>query len=322
MPGVTRRQIEQAKEWDLLSYLQANEPQELKKCGSEYRTVSHDSLKISNGKWHWHSHGIGGRTALDYLVKVRGMDFVSAVETLCGERGAAAWKPQAAAAKEPQKHFLLPEANHYGTAVVSYLQERGIDAGIISRCIGEGILYESRRFCNCVFVGRDQAGKARYACLRGTRGPFRTDVEGSDKRFGFCLPAADTQSRSVAVAESPIDALSAATLLKLRGKDWTGNHYLSLGGTAPCALLHFLETHPAVSRVSLCLDNDRAGLAGMAKIREAVLADPALSGRITLIADNPPPASCGKDYNDFLRQKTASMRRENARESPQQGGER
>ena len=77
MPGVTKEQIARAKEWDLLSYLQTYEPQELQKCGGrEYRTMPHDSLKISNGKWNWHSRGIGGRTALDYLVKVRGMDFV------------------------------------------------------------------------------------------------------------------------------------------------------------------------------------------------------------------------------------------------------
>lgn len=33
MPGVTKEQIARAKEWDLLSYLQAFEPQELRKCG-------------------------------------------------------------------------------------------------------------------------------------------------------------------------------------------------------------------------------------------------------------------------------------------------
>ena len=52
MPGVTKEQIEKAKEWDLLSYLQAYEPHELKRSGpNEYCTRTHDSLKISNGKW-------------------------------------------------------------------------------------------------------------------------------------------------------------------------------------------------------------------------------------------------------------------------------
>ena len=83
MPGVTKEQIARAKEWDLLSYLRIHEPQELKRCGgNEYCTVSHDSLKISNGRWHWHSQGIGVRTALDYLIKVQGMEFVPAVEAL------------------------------------------------------------------------------------------------------------------------------------------------------------------------------------------------------------------------------------------------
>ena len=306
MPGVTKEQIERAKEWDLLSYLQTYEPHEVKRCGgSEYRTVTHDSLKISNGKWHWHSRGIGGRTALDYLIKVRGMGFVAAVETLCGERGAAAMEmPKPKPKEKPRKPFSLPEGNRCGRAMVSYLQGRGIDADIISQCIGKGILYESRDYHNCVFVGRDPAGKARYAFLRGTYGQFRNDVEGSDKQYGFFLPAADRESSFLAVAESPIDALSIATLLKRQGEDWQRNHYLSLGGTAPRALIRFLHDHPAVSCVSLCLDNDKAGLVGMERIRAAILKDPVLSGRIRMLADNPPPAA-SKDYNELLQRQAA-----------------
>ena len=58
MPGVSKEQIAQAKEIDLFSYLQTYEPQELVKSGpNEYRTATHDSLKISNGFWHWTSRG-------------------------------------------------------------------------------------------------------------------------------------------------------------------------------------------------------------------------------------------------------------------------
>ena len=65
--------IAEARKVDLLSYLQATDPHELVKCdGNEYCTRTHDSLKISNGKWFWWSRGIGGASALDYLVKVRG----------------------------------------------------------------------------------------------------------------------------------------------------------------------------------------------------------------------------------------------------------
>lgn len=37
-----------------------------------YTTRRHDSLKISNGKWMWWSQSIGGRSTLDYLIKIRG----------------------------------------------------------------------------------------------------------------------------------------------------------------------------------------------------------------------------------------------------------
>lgn len=328
MSGVTKEQIAKAKEWDLLSYLQIYEPQEVKKCGgSEYRTAMHDSLKISNGKWHWHSRGIGGKTALDYLIKVRGMEFVEAVGLLCGEGRAAdcgmasARRNEEGVKNRKEKLFRLPEKNRYGTAMVSYLQGRGIDAEVISRCIGAGILYESRPYHNCVFVGRDPEGEARYAFLRGTGGSFRMDVEGSDKRYGFCLQAGDKGSRSVAVAESPIDALSQATLLKMQGDDWTGNHYLSLGGTAPRALVQFLCDHPGVDRVSLCLDNDRAGKLGMGRIRDALLADAGISGRITEIRENPPPESYGKDYNELLKKKTPRCGEKNLRGGKRTGGQ-
>ena len=296
--GVSKEQITKAKEWDLLSYLQTHEPQELKRCGPhEYCTRTHDSLKISHGKWCWHSQGIGGRTALDYLIKVQGMDFVGAVEALCGYR---APPPQQRPAPKPPKPFKLPEASRFPSMMLAYLQGRGIHPELIQECIKAGTLYESRRYQNCVFVGRDTEGKARFACLRGTRDSFRMDVESSDKRYNFSLLAADPKCSRLAVAESPIDSLSLATLVKLSGGEWRDSHYISLGGTAPRAMLQFLHDHPHVTQVSLCLDNDKAGMVGMERLEQAIREDPELSRRVTLIYHNPPPAEHGKDYNEFL----------------------
>ena len=68
MSYVSPEAIRQAKQMDLLTYLQSYQPDELVKLsGGTYCTRQHDSLKISNGKWHWFSRGIGGTTALDYL---------------------------------------------------------------------------------------------------------------------------------------------------------------------------------------------------------------------------------------------------------------
>ena len=54
MPGVSKEQVTLARAIDLLSYLQAYEPGELKSDGpGRYTTVTHGSLVISNGKWNW-----------------------------------------------------------------------------------------------------------------------------------------------------------------------------------------------------------------------------------------------------------------------------
>lgn len=304
MSYVTDEQIAKAKEWNLLSYLQTYEPKELKRSGPhEFCTVTHDSLKISNGLWHWCSRGIGGKTALDYLIKVRGMDFVEAVLALCGAGPAPVFSQPVI---KPAKPFELPQACRYATHVVSYLQRRGIDPEIISRCIQAGALYESRKYHNCVFVGRDQAGTARFACMRGTFGDFKQDVEGSDKRFNFALPSADPRSRIVAVEESPIDAISRATLWKMQTREWDKVHYLSSSGTSPLALLQYLTDHPEIDCVSLGYDNDEAGMKGMEKI-QALIKESDAFNHCTVTID-PPPKEFGKDYNKMLTNTLAAVR--------------
>lgn len=97
------------------------------------------------------------------------MPFVEAVRTLCDGRAAPSLSQPVKNSPEPRP-FVLPEVSRCATAAVAYLQRRGIDWKIISRCIRAGIFYESSRYHNCVFVGRDRAGNARFASMRGTMG--------------------------------------------------------------------------------------------------------------------------------------------------------
>ena len=87
MPYIPPEVVEQARQIDLLTYLQSCEPQELVRIsGNNYTTRTHDSLKISNGKWMWWSRGFGGASALDYLTKVKGISFSEAMGILMGVR--------------------------------------------------------------------------------------------------------------------------------------------------------------------------------------------------------------------------------------------
>ena len=70
------------------------------------------------------------------------------------------------------------------------------------------------------------------------------------------------------------------------------------GGTGPRALIQFLHDNPHVTQVSLCLDNDKAGLEGMERLTQEIQNDAELSRRVKLVYPNPPKQ--GKDYNEFL----------------------
>jgi len=300
--GVSKEQIARAKEIDLLSYLQAFEPYELVRSGpNEYRTVSHHSLVISNGMWHWINGGVGGKTALDYLIHVRGLGFVEAVETLCDNSAVEIFPFQTVKKQTVSKEraFALPPPNINNDRVFAYLQSRGIDREIINACIRRGDLYESAKAHNCVFVGRDISSVPRFACMRGTFGNYKQDVTGSDKRYSFCFSSCAPFSRFVAVFESPIDALSMATLRKMSAKAWDRYHYLSLGGTSPLALTQFLKDHPETDHVYLLLDNDHAGCDGIGKIKAAIHDNAALDTQVMMITEEPPKS--GKDYNEYLQ---------------------
>ena len=305
MGNYTKEEIESAKEQDLLSFLLQHEPQELVYAGGNtYCTLEHDSLKISNGKWCWFSRGIGGRSALDYLIKVKGIPFTEAVGMILGR---AAEMPSVSyiqgdshQPKEEKKTLLLPEpVEGRPDRIIAYLTGRGIDRPLLESCINHRLLYESAEYHNAVFVGYDPAGKTRYAAIRGTVGSYKGETSGSNKRYAFSL-CPPRQPPTVHVFESAIDLLSYATLEHRAGRDWRGDALLSLAGVfqrkrekvLPVALKQFLEDRPSVKTVYLHLDNDAVGRSAAQGIIDALADSP------YQVIDEPP--THGKDVNDQL----------------------
>lgn len=197
MPYIPPEVIEQARQIDLLTYLQNCEPHELVRIsGNNYTTRTHDSLKISNGKWMWWSQRIGGYNALDYLVKVRGFSFVEAVETLMGKAAVMPTLTVRPKQEEKPKTLLLPEKSKTTDKIREYLFGRGIDAAITDECIKKGVIFESLPYHNIVFVGFDEKQKPKYAAFRATNSRrILGDCSGSDKHYSFRL--ADSASSEV-----------------------------------------------------------------------------------------------------------------------------
>jgi len=99
------KQVLEAKKMNLLTILKNFEPHELVRLDkNNYTTRTHDSLKISNGKWMWFSRGIGGTTALNYLIEVKGYSFIEVVETITGKQVVVVPKP----IKQDNKYYERP----------------------------------------------------------------------------------------------------------------------------------------------------------------------------------------------------------------------
>ena len=293
MPGgVSREQIDRAKQVDILDYILSHEPNNVRRIGNAHYLKDHDSLEISNGLWNWHSKGVGGRNVVDYLIKVRGFGFVEAVRHLTGDNSQYKYVTLKTVQPKARKPFKLPEHSADNERVIAYLQGRGIAKPLVIGCIRCGSVYQSAQWGNCVFVGRDDNGKARYATMRGTVGDFKRDIEGSDKKYGFTLPPLGSYSDTVAVFESPVDSLSHQSLYPSLDV-WR----LSLGSTALAALANFLERHSEVKNVVACTDNDDAGNRAAARIEK-------LEG--IAVSRSIPPA--GKDWNDALMAATGKYR--------------
>ena len=306
MPGVTEEQITAAKQMTAIEFLRRYRPGELVKAESrgEFQLREHDSFKINEATslWHWKSRDVGGKSALDYLIKVEGMKFVEAVQALCEE--SPSYIPPPSQPEQP-KEFLLPPAAENNRRVFAYLLKRGIDRKVIEACVRAGILYESADYHNAVFVGKDECGTARYAFLRGTytKGkPFKAEVSGSNKRFCFFLPPKG-ESKKLAVYEAAIETMAHLSLEKTVDK-----YRLSLGGISapkegekaysfkkPAALESFLARHPEIEEIELCTNNDYAGRWAAEHIEKAY------QGKYRMVKNLPEKEGC--DYADLTKER-------------------
>lgn len=197
-----------------------------------------------------------------------------------------------------KQEFSLPPRNADDRRVFAYLRKRGIAAQVIRQFLNAGLLYEDVVHHNCVFVGRDESGQAKYAGLRGTydlNGPgFKGDAPGSDKNTGFSLPH-DLRSDLVLVFEAPIDLMSYLTL----HRDMV--NAVALCGLYDGALQTYLQAHPEIRRIALCLDADGPGREAAGRFQDKYAA---MGYAVTV--EEP---RCGKDWNEYLQKRLCSRER-------------
>lgn len=304
MPYISQEQIKELQKIDLLTYLQNYEPNELvHESGNNYCTRTHDSLKISNGLWNWFSKGIGGKNAIDYLIKVKNYTFIEAVELLAnGNVKCISFSASNSNKIAKDTTIKIPKKAPYCNKAKEYLINRGIAEDIIDECINNNLIYQEDNTNNVVFVGYDNCNNIRYAGCRATNSSrYMRDATGSDKKYSFRL-LSNVPNTTLHVFESSIDLLSYATILKYKGIDYKKENLIALAGIyqpakvieqskIPIAIDCYLKEHTNCKNIVLHFDNDNAG-------RNATKAIQIVMPKKYIVVDCPVPY--GKDINDFL----------------------
>jgi len=290
----TEEQKQRANRVDLENFLEM-QGEKLIKSGREKRLSSDHSITVRGNKWYDHSAEKGGY-AIDFVKQFYNLSFSDAVTMLLnGEKGKA--YRQAKEKKEEIKPFVLPNRHSNIHRVYAYLvKTRNIDCDVISFFAKEKLIYEScekskdgiKEYHNAVFVGIDENGVPKHVHKKGvyTEGvSFRGNIYGCDPRYSFHWVG---ESETLYVFEAPIDMLSYITL---NLEDWQKNSYVSLCGISSQAMMWMLEKFPQLKKVSLCLDNDKAGHKASERLKNQLKEKGYISERII---------SKNKDWNEDL----------------------
>ena len=218
-----------------------------------------DSMRIYDRRtWYRWSDQKGG-SQIDFLQEYAGFDFKDAVRHLLDFSGGGIHIASEIEKKEEEPRiFRLPPRASNNLRIIRYLtDDRGLKKQTVDKFIRDGLIYEEATHHNLVFIGHDAEGTPRYGFMRGTDDsggkPFKCDVLGSDKSFGFHLDVPG--SNTVWVFEGAIDLMSFYDVL---GR--FDEHMLALGMTNDKPLERYLEDRPEIRRINLCLDNDAPGI--------------------------------------------------------------
>ena len=254
----------------------------------------------------WWSEGIGGRSALDYLIKVEGMQFQDAVQQIIGNVERKIPETVQMHYENKPKEVLIPNSFEPADKAFDYLSGRGIDEMMLLNLHSRKLWYETEKYHNVAFVGYDKDKNVKLVTLRSIDGDFKNTTSGSDRHYPFRLVAEDSGKRNsvVHLFESPIDALSYATLMIQMGMNYKEHNYLALCGiykpkenieesAGPIGLTQYLKDYPYTKTVCLHLDNDVPG-------KKAAKALQIVVGKLGLEVINQPPPEGYKDCNDFL----------------------
>mgnify|MGYP002528292522 FL=1 len=245
---------ETACQTDIAELLKRNGERLYRNGKESYWLDGTSKVSIKGNLWYHQYEGVGGN-AVDFVRRFYNKSYPEAITYLLGGYGGSPIQ-SAPVIKKEQKPFEMPKKNDNMRRVYAYLMNRrGIDRDVIYTFAHCGLIYESEKYHNVVFVGKDNQGIPRHIHKRGTapESTYKGNADSSIPEFSFHW---NGKSDKIYLFEAPIDMLSFITMHK---ENWQQHSYAACCGVSDKVLFQMLNDNPNLKTVYLCLDNDEGG---------------------------------------------------------------
>lgn len=284
----TPKEKEAARNADIAEMLM-RAGEKLKRSGSEYEWGEGSERVTIRGNLWYHQYEQKGGNAVSFVQRFMNKTYVEAMKYILGNgAGEIAHKEPKQSKPNEKKEFEPPELNEDAKRAYAYLNvRRGIPKEILVPFFKKKLIGETREYHNVAFMGYDTNGNLKHVNLRGTQGEssFKGNAAGSSPEYSFHYTG---KSEKLYLFEAPIDMLS---FIAMKGEDWQEHNYAAFCGVGDKVLFQTLKDNPNISKVFLCLDNDRAGRFAEYRIAEKLREENIRFG--ILLPD-------GKDWNEQL----------------------
>lgn len=254
---------EKARTTDLAQFLR-QQGEKVSRVGNEYVWMDgSEKVSIRGNLWFNQYEQEGGDT-IAFVEKYFNKSYEESVAFLLDVSIGSITHSDHPEQKKDDGVFRLPMPNENNDQVIKYLtKDRMISEDVVNAFIDLGLIYESKKYHNAVFVGIDKNGEARHAHKRGTHESlYKGNSRNSDPEYSFHYHG---DSPFMFLFEAPIDMLSFISMYL--PDEWEDHSYAAACSVSDKVLFQMLKDNPHIECVFLALDNDEAGNKAIKRIR-------------------------------------------------------
>lgn len=247
--------IKKARQTNLGEYLiYKGEP--IKKSGTRYRHLKHDSLVFTQNSFYWNSRNEKGNS-IDFLMLYYGMDFISAVNELLDYLNLfpkAEYTPQ----KKETFDFSKLCLDKNGDNVIAYLSEkRMIDRELIISLVQNSYIFQECGTNNILFPMYDEKQNIVGAEVHGSTTDGRYKGIYKNSKYGYGFNISHGIPEKIYFFESAIDLISFMEIAVKNNKNLNQKCFVSMGGLKDSVIKRMSGI--CEKGIILCVDSDTAG---------------------------------------------------------------